>query len=624
MTISFDELKSKPIITPVAKTQSNSTENILLSILNTKDKNNRKKLALTLSGLAVLGITTFYMCKNRGRLSKDATRIIVDYAKDNIMNHSAMFQIINKLPKTDRQSFWKACSDITSKTSKLEVYSKNPKESIEILKYIFAGKKNNLKNFSDFPNFVYLTGLEDNFAKDMTHIINDVFGANFKTTRYTQGYAKEFIEMMKELSLKAKVNNKTSFIHFENLGVLVDDLNKPENKELLSEFKMLLAQHKDNNIVYFVNKNLSHEVYPRKQINLEFMNTATPSAFKEELEQLVENETIAKSQLETNIINELSVFMHKIDAYNIAKKSEVNILLLSNSQGNLIDSLLTRFISITEDVHKKITTDGTIMDLIKNINEQIIKAEEYFTRTQNKTFVTIDDFETILSKADINSDEFKELSELLKKLNDKHITLVLPNSNNNSLQQLLSDNKFVTKIAFDKDNIRKYFFNYEALGKSGESFKQRLNLLSLSIDIEKSGRKMKNGNGIFLYGNAEKIDKAETIIKNTLDVNFQESIYDPTQPFESIKNLVAIAEKGEADYPTTRKRTMIKLVDWDKLLTDEESRESCRMIGLFKQFVEHCSEKYHTTVLLKTTRAMEEFEDASIASHRFETQFKLI
>lgn len=619
MTISFEELKRKPITYTATNTRSKATVDTSPITESDNTKNMQKKLILALSGLAVLGATAIYIYK--GGKSDNA---VIDYAKENILNFADCIKSINKLSKEKRTNFEQASSTIFRKLSKIQNYVKTPKENITILQFLTANKKVKINSLPSFPNFVYMTGIEDDFAKSMTNILADVYEAKFKSRKYTQGYAKEFIEMMKELAQKTKAEEKTTFIHFENLGTLIDDINKPENKELLSEFKAIISANKDNNIVYFVNKNLNHELYPRKQINLEFMNSATSSAFKEELEQLADKGATEKSQLESDIIKELSVFMHKIDAYSIATNSDQNILLLNNSQGNLIDSLLERLTYITEDSHKKIITDGTIKDLVKNIKEEITKAQEYFTRTQNKTFVTIDNLETLLSKSDINAEEFKELSELFKTIKDNHITIVLPHSNSEKIKQLLSNNQFVKNVAFDKENLREYFFNYEALGKNGESFKQRLNMLSQLIDIEKSGQKMNNGNGIFLYGNAEKIDKAEMIIKNTLDVNFQELIYDPKQPFESIKKLVEIAEKCEADYPTTRKRTMIKLVDWEKLLTDEESQESRRMLGKFKQFVEHCSERYHTTVLLKTTRAMEEFEDASIASHRFETQFKLI
>lgn len=145
------------------------------------------------------------------------------------------------------------------------------------------------------------------------------------------------------------------------------------------------------------------------------------------------------------------------------------------------------------------------------------------------------------------------------------------------------------------------------------------------LKIEQSGRKIPNRNGIFIYGDAPNFDKKDFVewFKKNVPANFEEITYDDTEPFESIKRIVANAENAEFVHKQTGKRTVLYIKEMDRLLTDEQSIESRRMIGRFKQFAEHCSERYHTTILLTTAYPLDEFEDASIASHRFETQIKL-
>ena len=58
-------------------------------------------------------------------------------------------------------------------------------------------------------------------------------------------------------------------------------------------------------------------------------------------------------------------------------------------------------------------------------------------------------------------------------------------------------------------------------------------------------------------------------------------------------------------------------------MTQYDCVEYRRMIGRFKQFAEHCSERYHTTLLMSTNYHLEDFEPASIGSQRFETLVKL-
>ena len=145
------------------------------------------------------------------------------------------------------------------------------------------------------------------------------------------------------------------------------------------------------------------------------------------------------------------------------------------------------------------------------------------------------------------------------------------------------------------------------------------------LKIEQSGRKITNNNGILIYGDAPNSDKRDFVewFKNNVPANFEEITYDDSEPFESIKRIIATAEKAEILHQQTGKRTVLYIKEMDKLLTDESSRESRKMIARFKQFAEHCSERYHTTILLTTAYPLDEFEDASIASHRFETQLNL-
>ena len=145
------------------------------------------------------------------------------------------------------------------------------------------------------------------------------------------------------------------------------------------------------------------------------------------------------------------------------------------------------------------------------------------------------------------------------------------------------------------------------------------------LKVEQTGRKIPDNNGILIYGDAPNADKEEFIewFKNNVPAQVKEFTYDEAAPFESIKKMVYIAEDAEKIYQFTGKRTILQLKDMDKLLTSDETLENIKMIARFKQFAEHCSERYHTTLLMSTNYPLDNFEDASIASHRFETKLKL-
>ena len=145
------------------------------------------------------------------------------------------------------------------------------------------------------------------------------------------------------------------------------------------------------------------------------------------------------------------------------------------------------------------------------------------------------------------------------------------------------------------------------------------------LKIEQTGRKIPDNNGILIYGDAPNADKEEFVewFKNNVPAQVKEFTYNESAPFESIKKLVSIAEDAEKMYQFTGKRTILHLKDMDKLLTQDDCVENRRMIGRFKQFAEHCSERYHTTLLMSTNYHLEDFEPASIGSQRFETLVKL-
>lgn len=181
-----------------------------------------------------------------------------------------------------------------------------------------------------------------------------------------------------------------------------------------------------------------------------------------------------------------------------------------------------------------------------------------------------------------------------------------------------------------KSSIINEINNLEALALKGDSNigEQKLNLkrgFMALLEIENNGKKVPFQNGILLYGDATDADKNEFVdwIKNEAKASFDEVTYKEDAPFESIKNIVKKAEEAENVFNYTGKRTILYVKDIDKLLTDEEDDDSLEMIARFKSFAENAHENYHTTLLVKTNRSLDEFEEASIGSQRFESKIKL-
>lgn len=87
---------------------------------------------------------------------------------------------------------------------------------------------------------------------------------------------------------------------------------------------------------------------------------------------------------------------------------------------------------------------------------------------------------------------------------------------------------------------------------------------------------------------------------------------------ECDENIATINDK-KTNYQASGMRTLL----FDELLTNDDTLEGRAMIGRFKNFIENISQKYHTTVLMKTNKDLGDFEEASIGDQRFDLKIKI-
>ena len=622
MSISFQDLKSQPILTNTASaktTHIKSVNDVSDSNSGINKKNNTaKKLALALSGLAVLGVSVIYFCRNKKKSPVITTEAVTDYMQNNLLQTQDLNSYLDSFLPKERDLFAQILSELKEKQLSFANCIKNKENSIDFLNQLFAMNKAKSNNFHNFPSVLYFSKLNNNLRKNIAQIIADYYGAGYKQTKYTKGYLKEFIQTLEEYFN----NTQTKFLYIDDIEPFIEDLNKSENIEFLNIFKNIIKKEK-NNTMLVLNKDLDNKIFERKQINFDFSDDINKFNFEKELTELAYKAQSKTLALDLDIAQDIKIYTDQRSSLGLSEKSSKNnIWLFENNKDNYIDKFMNTITSRTDDSYQKVSLGSDLKNVIAELKQRLLKSQEFFDRTEHKTYLYIDDIGSAIKDKE-NSPEFKELSDILKTAKDSHLTVILDKNNDSSFEKLIENNSQIKTTSFDLKKIRENLLDFESLGKGGNRLRQWLEIFTALLDIEKGGRKILNCNGILLYGDAQKIEKAQNIIKNTLDVNFKEAKYDPKQPFESIKKMAAIAEKGEAEYPRTKKRTMINLIGWDELLTNEELIENRKMIARFKQFVEHCSERYHTTVLMKTSRSLDDFEDASMASHRFETKIKL-
>ncbi len=152
--------------------------------------------------------------------------------------------------------------------------------------------------------------------------------------------------------------------------------------------------------------------------------------------------------------------------------------------------------------------------------------------------------------------------------------------------------------------------------------KQKEMLSSVLLDpikLEDKVEDTKVPNGILIYGsnNAGK-EEIHSWLKEKTGLRVKAANYNEQNPQQAIDDFKYYLEEAEKIYQTTNIRTVLDLENFDKLLTNNTTPKNRRLIAQFKNISENASQKYHTTLLLKTDMPIEKFEPSAIGMHRFD------
>ena len=87
--------------------------------------------------------------------------------------------------------------------------------------------------------------------------------------------------------------------------------------------------------------------------------------------------------------------------------------------------------------------------------------------------------------------------------------------------------------------------------------------------------------------------------------------------------IVKELKKAKELYEKTGKRTLLTIENLDELLVDTDSLTSRSRIARIKNMAENSVKNNYTTIMIKTTKPLEDFEEASIGTQRFGLKIKL-
>ena len=632
MTISFQDLKQQfPIMTLTNKNPVQTNNNQSVKTPKAKENRDSHKLLLALGGLAVLGSGALlvYNSLKRGKI-----------APANNYSLERIDKFIKRLPEELKISWQNRIKKLPLDKSEFVKALVNKKQDILPLEYLFKLKELRLQNVPDLPPLINLENIPSEKAKNITQILSGKYKTAYSSTKYTNGFMEEFFGTLTKISQNAKENYKNNkqytFLNIENVDTLLNDLGKPNNEEYLNKFRELIASNANNRLIYVTNGK-NKELESLQHMKLAFTDEiktidlagdlADFRGIQSDIES-IKHDKIKESlsdYLDDSIVQTLSHFAWKID------KSD--ILFFDNVTSKTANQFLEKLQTIVDD--KFVNIDANKEGFAK-LNEEILaelpKAKDLYNRENKYTYFYLDGLEDLVSKTEKDSEDFIKFKEIINNsIEGSNLRLIIKNEKQNEVLNSLKNNgtlsiKFLKNPEFSK----LYTETREKIDQCDFSYIDKNQFIQEYVNsfvTEKAGLKAfgPDGNGILLYGPAEKTRIIADSIRKSLDVNYKE--YDflengNTDMLKAVFDLKKILKASELEYQKTGKRTIVEVHNLDKLLTSKTKKDLIT-IAHFKSFAELASEKFHTTILMRTDKPLENFESASIGPNRFLVKLKI-
>lgn len=604
--------------------KSNSS-NSLPPQTNTKsEKQNKNKLyyglgALALAIIAGISYKKFHNAKILKKSNSDNSNTMIQ-ATFNFNN--AMENFSKKLSKSDFFKF-------EDKFKKLELPKYDIVESFKndttrnFVKYILTAKKLGLNNHIELPQVLTLDNVNTKL-KDVSRIFTNALESNFASTKYTKGYLKEFIESLDEYSLnsfkKHSEEQTHTFLHFENTTEFLNDLKLKENEQFKTKFDKIIAKNQDNKIVYIVDNNAAKQLNTDSLLKLEFdekINSTNLTKDLEEVDFQLGNKLATKTK---NIDNELSEYIkpngspsfYMIRNLLLDNPTE-RVFIVDGKDKGIVEKTVKLISAKTNNTYENLDCKGNF-DPSAVLVQKGEKAEELYNRTGKRTFLYLD-----------NLEQSQQINDFITTASKKyHIMPVVNIQNIKTMSDLnLPENQIfkmnfwdkgqknvVDSMELMKDRMKKNNFSHINLERLNNEF---FNLIA----AERSGMNPPIKNGILLHGPDNLTKITADAIKNTVDANYIKVAFDKNKPSNLIDKMIDEAEKTEKQFLDTRKRTILELDGLDNILAlDKTVPENSDLINEFKSIAEDLSQKYHTTIIMRTNLPLDKLDAPSIASNR--------
>lgn len=489
-------------------------------------------------------------------------------------------------------------------------------------KYILAAKETELNKFIQMPKCIILDNVS--FSQKVGKIFTHALGSNFLSTKYTKGHMAEFIESLNEFSsnaLKKFDEEQThTFLHFDNASEFLTDLKLKENEQFKTKFDKIIAKNQENKIVYILDDHAAKQVHVDSILKLEFdekVNSADLTKDLEEVEFQIGNKLLSKVESITKELSEYikpngSPVFYTIRNLLLGNPAE-KAFLVDSKDKDIVEKAITLISLKTNNTYEKLDCKE-ISDLTAMFTQRGEIAEELYNRTGKRTFFYLDNIE--LSP---------QVNDFITTASEKyHVIPILNSQKNETIPNLKIPKNQIFKMDFWDKGQKALVDSLELMNERAKKNDfSHINLERLKTEFfaliaaERSGMNPKISNGILLHGPHELTRITADAIKNTVDANYVKVVFNKNKYSDIIDKMIDEAEKAEKQAQVTRKRTILELDGLDNLLAlDRSVPENSDLINEFKSIAEDLSQKYHTTIIMRTDIPLDKLDAASIASNR--------
>ena len=491
-----------------------------------------------------------------------------------------------------------------------------------------------------FPDVIFLKGSNTN-AQGLGEIIASYFDSKINRVRYPEGKLDEFLQYLSkladEISQSGEKTPKRNFFLIDNFSKFIEDLQNSgaeDKKGIFLEFlQKSFGKNKTSILVDIADKSKFNDI-SASAMSVDFKDTINLQKVADDLEKM----SNFKKNAFFNALSKIENKPQNMDypfwcmQYFSAETKKENIVLDGINQ-KLKQQFLKHLSAYSGERFE--TFDLSTLSLDELINA----AQKYKTNfdiSDKDTILHLQNLEDFTSRYKTDSAEFEKLCDFLNSCYEKYNIRALYDVTDakNIPQELLglgcgSSVLKIPNLSRDSEKLQQEILkNIDELDFSGiaKSYVSELELYAQFLAMERAegliqGETFAN---ILLYGKSKQaLDNIAGSIKKLFNLNNAQVNFDIKNPDASIDLIVKELKKAKELYEKTGKRTLLTIENLDELLVDTDSLSSRKYISRIKNMTENSVKNNYTTIMIKTTKPLEDFEEASIGDQRFGLKIKL-